>query len=113
MPLERLDLGMHGNINTVLKSLDGLQECSKPKWLSIQECKAVGDLAPLKGLPLTYLRITGCTNIRDLSPLKGMRIKELHIEGSGVGKARAAPAARKKLPSQPRRKEGAGDKDVF
>jgi len=114
MPLERLNLGMSFTKgNAALKSLDVLRKCGKLKWLNIDGCKAVESVAPLKGLPLEYLNIKGCTNIRDLSPLKGMRIKELHIEGSGVGKARTAPARRKKPPSQPRRKEGGGDKDVF
>ncbi|MHC4202463.1 MAG: hypothetical protein ACYSU0_20930, partial [Planctomycetota bacterium] len=114
LPLETLDMGiMHArNANKAIKSLDHLRKCRKLTRLSIEHYVAVESVAPLKGLPLTYLNIKGCTNIRDLSPLKDMRIKELLVEGSGVGQARQAPARKKKPRSQPRRKEG-GDKDVF
>ena len=113
MPLEKLNLFIFRDaVNKVLRSLEPLRGM-KLKRLNIENCKAVESLAPLKGMPLEYLNIRDCKNIRDLSPLKGMRIKELHIAGSGVGKARQAPAPRKKPPSQPQRKEGEGDKDVF
>ena len=44
----------------------------------------VSDLSPLRGIPLSHLRLTGAWEVRDLSPLVGMKLNTLHIRYTGV-----------------------------
>jgi hypothetical protein len=47
--------------------------------LSLQGCRQVASLEPLKSLPLGTLNLRGCTQVSDLSPLKGMQLTELDL----------------------------------
>ena len=46
--------------------------------LSLENTK-VRDLSPLKGVPLTSLRLSGCRQLHNLSPLKGMPLASLGL----------------------------------
>jgi serine/threonine protein kinase/DNA-directed RNA polymerase subunit RPC12/RpoP len=48
-------------------------------WLSLRGCGEVRDLSPLKGMPLTYFNLYNCAQVRDLSPLKGMPLITLDL----------------------------------
>jgi hypothetical protein len=55
--------------------------------LQLVDCYGLGDLAPLKGLPLTRLLIGGGggdIQVRDLEPLQGMRLTHLSMIRSSV-----------------------------
>jgi serine/threonine protein kinase/Leucine-rich repeat (LRR) protein len=55
--------------------------------LHLLDCYGLGDLAPLKGLPLTRLWIGGGggdVQVRDLEPLQGMRLNQLALMRSCV-----------------------------
>lgn len=47
------------------------------------DCPKVGDISPLKGLPLQELYL-GCPKITDLSALEGMPLTTLNISKSGA-----------------------------
>ena len=46
--------------------------------LSLNACKQVGDLAPLRGIPLCDVMLMGCP-VADLGPLEGMQITKLNV----------------------------------
>ena len=39
----------------------------------------VGDITPLRGMPLEYLTLSGCPNLSDLTPLQGMPLETLNL----------------------------------
>jgi serine/threonine protein kinase len=49
--------------------------------LSLAQSKQVGDLTPLRGMPLVSLELIGCSGVRDLTPLKGMPLTKLNLDG--------------------------------
>jgi tetratricopeptide (TPR) repeat protein len=73
-----LDLGYHKQV-TDLAPLKGLPLT----WLSISNNDQVRDLTPLKGMPLTSLNLNGCGRVRDLTPLQGMLLTTLFLTGCG------------------------------
>ncbi len=51
--------------------------------LFLQDCKQVTTLAPLTGIPLTWLNLGRCTGVQDLGPLHGMPLRWLNLGGCG------------------------------
>jgi hypothetical protein len=89
---------IEGNVVTELrfvpvKGQDAVIDLSPVRALSgltslhLLDCYGLGDLAPLKGLPLTRLWIGGAdgdVQVRDLEPLQGMRLTQLALMRSSV-----------------------------
>ncbi len=50
-------------------------------WLALHYCHAISDLSPLKGMPLTWLVLVGC-KVEDLSPQKEMSLTALDLQGT-------------------------------
>jgi serine/threonine protein kinase len=48
-------------------------------WLSLRYCAGIRDLSPLQDMPLTYLDLLRCAQVRDLTPLKGMPLTMLSL----------------------------------
>jgi hypothetical protein len=51
--------------------------------LTLSHCPEIQDLAPLKGLSLTFLALDD-TPVRNLEPLKDIPLKTLYVDASGV-----------------------------
>ena len=51
--------------------------------LNLAACRQIGDLSPLRGMPLTEIKLDGC-RVHDLSPLTGMPLARLSLLGCPV-----------------------------
>jgi tetratricopeptide (TPR) repeat protein len=45
---------------------------------------AIDNLAPLKDMPLGYLKVSGCPKIKDLSPLRGLPLEQVDLTSTAV-----------------------------
>ncbi len=70
LPLERLNL-----YSTPVRNISVL----KGKRLSVLLVSNIGDLEPLRGMPLEELHVSSSASITDLAPLKGMPLKKLFL----------------------------------
>ncbi len=76
--LSTLPLEILGFDSCDISDLAPLREIATLRYLILQNCKNLKSLEPLRGMPLTYLRIDRFP-ITDLAPLKGMRLQGLDL----------------------------------
>jgi hypothetical protein len=74
--LQVLDLHRLNITSDGLKHLKALPRLHK---LSLTGCHQVRDLAPLKGLQLTWLSLFDCPQVRDLTPVAEMDLSEIFL----------------------------------
>ncbi|HXX95073.1 MAG TPA: protein kinase, partial [Planctomycetota bacterium] len=81
--LRKLDVSGHWDANEKREYLGPLTDLGPLHALPLEELHlhhtAVGDLAPLRGMPLRVLSLSGCSQVVDLEPLRGMKLTWLDI----------------------------------
>jgi hypothetical protein len=74
--LQALQLQRLGITSAGLKHLKTMPKLEK---LDLTGCNQLKDLAPLEGLPLTWLNLFDCRQVHDLTPLAGMDLSEIYL----------------------------------